>query len=446
VVSYLIGGLACLAMPCGDRGRRFWLVASTALFTMAIWSHLVAVPLVAVCLVAYVVLRAMRDRRRLGSDLVLMGCVGVAVTVALSVASGIEIGQFNFISPTWHTYRYLDTPAQESIWHTKGWSWVAYLPYLLVPPAVVGAWMAVFGRRLRSIPTPQLLIGLVCAGQILVFAWLQFFGTVQTLEQQYFSSTLWASVCITLAITLAEASRPFFDRPRALPWFPAVLVLAVPLIYEVAPKVPTFTWGTFGAPLAIALVAGGVVSRFESVSKSRATAMTRSALGIVVIVACALYLTAVPLRPDPHLDVRLDPTPSYSTALGTTGAEELDVYRVATELPRFVGNATYKNEQLLTWVPRSEQESLTSVFGMYHSNFNLLPSSPPTVTTNAVAMLNARRPAEVLLLNTQNVDPSPSLIALRAFRPVLMRATALRSGGFVVYAWLIHLRVFGPAR
>jgi hypothetical protein len=83
---------------------------------------------------------------------------------------------------------------------------------------------------------------------------------------------------------------------------------------------------------------------------------------------------------------------------------------------------------------------------MYHSNFNLLPSSPPTVTTNAVAMLNARRPAEVLLLNTQNVDPSPSLIALRAFRPVLMRATALRSGGFVVYAWLIHLRVFGPAR
>ena len=444
VVSYLIAGLACLAMPCGERGRRVWLLLAMALFTMAIWSHLVAVPLVAVCVVVYVVLRATRDRPHLTSDLALMVGTGLAVTLALAVASGIELGQFNFISPTWHAYRYLDTPAQEAIWHTKGWHWVVLLPYLLVPPAVVGAWIAVFSRRLRSIPTAQLLIGVVCAGQVLVFAWLQFFGTVQTLEQHYFSSTLWASVCVTLAVTLSEAARPFFDRSRAVPWLPVVLVLAVPLVYEAAPTEPTYTWGTIGGGLAVALVAGGVISRFAGLSSRRVTALSRAALGIVVVASCALYLTAAPLRPDRRLHLGLDPTPAYSTALGTGPGNLIDIYRVATDLPGFVGNATYKNEQLLMWIPLSKLGQLISVIGIYHSGFNTLPSSPPNVR-NSLTMLEKRRPAELLLLNTSDVNPSAALQALERFNPVLMRSAALRSGSFVIYAWLINLRAFGPA-
>jgi 4-amino-4-deoxy-L-arabinose transferase-like glycosyltransferase len=444
VVSYLIGGLACLAMPCGNRGRRLWPLLAMALFTMAIWSHLVAVPLVAACLVVYVMVRAVRDRPHLASDLALMAAVGVVVTLALAVASGIEIGQFNFIAATWHGYRYLDTPSQEALWHTKGWHWVVFLPYLLVPPAVVGAFIAVFFRRLGSIPTSQLLVGSVCAVQILVFAWLQFFGTVQTLEQHYFSSTLWASVCITAAITLAEAARPFFDRAPAMRWLPVVLVLAVPLVYEAAPSEPTYTWGTFGVPLAAALVAGGVVARFGLSSKRAATARWRAALGIVVVAACALYLTATPLQPDRYIHVD-DPPAPYSTALGTSGESSIDVYRVATDLPGFIGNAAYKNEQLLMWIHISQYGALVSIVGMYHSGFNLLPTSPPDVTRNTRALLENRRPAELLLLDTLHIDPRPELQALGSFRPVLMRATALRSGSFVVYAWLINLRAFGPA-
>ena len=444
VVSYLIGGLACLAMPCGERGRRFWLLVATALFTMAIWSHLVAVPLVAVCVVVYVVLRAMRDRPRLASDLGLMAGTGLAVTLALAVASGIELGQFNFISPTWHAYRYLDTPGEEAVWHTKGWHWVVFLPYLLVPPAVVGAWIALFSRRLRSIPTPKLLIGAICAGQVLVFAWLQFLGSVQTLEQHYFSSTLWAAVCVTLAVTLSEAARPFFDRPRAAPWLPVALVLAVPLIYEVAPNEPTYTWGTIGGGLAVALVAGGIICRFAASSSRGMTAMSRATVGIVVISACALYLTAAPLRPDPGLHVGLDPTPAYSTALGSGPGNLIDIYRVATDLPGFVGNATYKNEQLVTWIPLAKLGQLISIIGIYHAGINQLPSSPPNVR-NSLAMLELRRPAELLLLNTTDVNPSASLQALERFHPVLMRSAALRSGTFVVYVWLINLRAFGPA-
>ncbi|MGO9341865.1 MAG: hypothetical protein ACLP6E_05010 [Acidimicrobiales bacterium] len=445
VVSYMIGGLACLAMPSAKRGRLFWPLIASALFTLAIWSHLVAVPLVAACLVVYVILRGVRDRRHLAPDLALMAAVGVVVTLALAVASGIEFGQFNFISTTWNAYRYLDTPAQEAIWHTTGWHWVVFLPYLLVPPAAVGAWIVVFYRRLRSIPTAQLLIGTVCAAQVLVFAWLQFFGTVQTLEQHYFSSTLWASVCITLSITLAEAARPFFDAPRALKWLPVVLVLAVPLIYEAAPREPTYTWGTFGGALAVVLVAGGFISRVGLSSKKKSTAMWRVALGIVAVAGCALYLTAAPLQPDPYLDTGLDPTPEYSTALGTNGDSVVDIYRVAAELPGFVGNATYKNEQLVTWIPFPQIGELVSMIGIYHSGFNQLPTSPPDISHNALLKLENRRPAELLLLDMDHIDPQPELQALGRFHPVLMRATALRSGSYVVYAWLINLRAFGPA-
>jgi hypothetical protein len=230
-----------------------------------------------------------------------------------------------------------------------------------------------------------------------------------------------------------------------VPWLPVALVLAVPLVYEAAPREPTYTWGTFGLPLAAVLVAGGVLSRFGASSKSRATAMSRAAVGIVVIAACSLYLTATPLRPDPYLDLGLDPTPSYSTALGTSGAKPLDAYRVTTDIPGFVGNATYKNEQLLTWIPRSQFGTLLSIIGMYHSGFDELPTSPPDVTRNVVGMLDSRKPAELLILDTHYVDPSAALNALSRFQPVLLRAATLRSGSFVLYVWLINLKVFGPA-
>ena len=260
-VSYLIGALACLAITCTGHGRRMWLGLGSVLLTMAVWSHSAAVPLVFVTVVAYLVLLWVRDRPHLVSDVVLMVGVAVVVTGALSVASGLELGQFNFISPTWRAYQYLNTPAQKANWHTNGVGWVPYLPYLLVPPAVVGVWYAVFARRLRSIPVATLFVGVVCGIEVLVYAGLQFFGSVQTLEQHYFSSALWSSVCLTLGLTLAEAAKPFFRRRGVWPWLPAVLLVAVPLVYEAAPSEPAYTWWATGVVLAVVLVAGGLVAR-----------------------------------------------------------------------------------------------------------------------------------------------------------------------------------------
>ena len=94
----------------------------------------------------------------------------------------------------------------------------------------------------------------------MVYVWLQFVGTVQTLEQHYFSSTLWAGVCLAFAITVAELARPLSDRPLAR-WLPAAVLLAVPLGYEADPHVPSFGWLPLGAILAAAVIVAAVAAR-----------------------------------------------------------------------------------------------------------------------------------------------------------------------------------------
>jgi hypothetical protein len=364
----------------------------------------------------------------------------------LIVASGIEIGQYNFITPTWNAYRFLSEPSQVAFWHAKGWRWVNYLPYLLVPPAVSIAWFVVFGRRLRAIPTPALIVGLTCAAQTLVFAYLQFFGNVETLEEHYFSSTLWASVCLTLAFVLCEVARPLFAGGLVARWAPAVLVLAVPLVYEAAPREPAYRWVASGLALALVLLLGATVARLGTrLGGSRAIVTASAVLGIVLMAGSSLYLSADPVLGDPYLNRAKDPAPAYSAALGSGSGNAIDIYRISARLPGFVGNATYKGEQLLMWWPPLEVPVLNGPTGMYHFTFNTLPSTPPDLTGDDIGMLESRRPAELLLLNTTGAGAASSIKALSRFDPVLLRSTVLRSGDVAVYVWLLNLKEFGPA-
>src|ERR1700683_5268447 len=260
VVSYAAGALACLAMPCSPRWRRGWLAAAGVLLTPAMWSHGVAVPLVGATMVAYLAVRLMRDRAGLPGDLVLLAGVAAAVTVVLIAASAVLIGHANFIATTWQAYRYLSQPSQVTQWHSANWRWSPYVPYLLVRPAVLGGLAVAVARRGRAVATPVLMIGTMFAVQLVVYAGLQFLGTVQTLEEHYFSSTLWAVVCLAFAITVAELARPLSDRPIAR-WLPAAVLLAVPLCYEADPHVPPLGWAPAGAILAAAVIASAAAAR-----------------------------------------------------------------------------------------------------------------------------------------------------------------------------------------
>jgi hypothetical protein len=445
VVSYLLGALACLAMPSTGRYRRLWVLAAGALMTLAIWAHSIAVPLVATTLVVYVVVRLMRQRGDLFGDLVLLGLAAIAVTGALSVGSGLLIGQYNYISPTWQAYKYLSTPAQVAAWHAKGWKWVEYLPYLLVPPAVVAASIVVFWRRLRSIPTATLVVLLTCAAQLVVFAYLQFLGSVETLEEHYFSSTLWASVCLALAVTLCEASKSFLGRDGLIKWLPALIVLLIPLIYEIAPKETPYKWHGVGLYLALVLVAGAAIASLARFAPRRVLSVGSTVLGVVLMTACALYLAADPVLVDPYLNSVKDPPPAYNDALGGNGSKLVDLYAISTQLPSFVGNATYDNEQMVMWWPISEVGTLINPTGMYHYNFNSLPSSPPKFTPGDAQFLKSRRPDELLILNTSSTWPSAALKALSPYHPIMLHHGVLKSGDEKVYVWLLDLRYYGIA-
>jgi hypothetical protein len=445
-VSYLIGALSCLAMPCAERWRRGWLAGGGILLTLAVWAHGGAIPLAAATLLVYGVLRMSRARAHLGGDVALLAVTAVAVTGLLSLASGVELGRFDFIAPTWDSFRFLSQPGQVALWHSSNWRWVLYDSYLLVPPAVVGAWLVTFARAPGALPTPQLFIGLSCAAQLLVFAYLQFFGDVQTLEEHFFSSLLWASVCLVLALTVAEMARPLLGH-RLARWTPAALLLAVALLYEADPHVPAFGWLDTGLAVAALLVAVAGSTRWLSRALPKIGGWLAIVAGIVALSGGVLVLTVAgsPAH-GPLADVVSgdDPAPAYGTALGGSAGNLIGEYRVASELPAFVGSATYQGEILEMWWPYSEFPELDDAVSMYHAGFDSLPTSPPLLTAQDVSVLDQRRPSELLLLSTTGAQFPAALRSLAPYRPRLAKATVLGSGPVAVHAWLILLGRFVP--
>jgi hypothetical protein len=438
-VSYAAGALACLAMPCSPRWRRAWLAAAGILLVLTAWSHGVGVPLVGATLVGYLGVRLARDRAGLIGDLALLAGLAVAVTGLLAVASKVLLGRGDFIIPTWQAYHYLSS--QTARWHSANWRWVLYVAYLLVPPAVLGAFAVAVTRRGRAVPTSVLIVGVAAAAQLVVYAWLQFAGTVQILEGHYFSSTLWAGVCLAFAVTVAELSRPLADRSLAR-WLPAVVLLAVPLGYEVYPHVPSFGWAPLGGILAVAVVAAAVAARQCARIGPRLAEATATGLVLVVLSGAILVLTVAPV-PQHHLPGNLvDPAPAYATALGGSGTVYIDGYRIATELPGFVGSPAYRGDALLVW-PLTANPADYEIYalGMY-DRINHLPFTPPKLTWLGRYMLGTVRPGELLFLSSTAAAFPTALHSLAAYRPTLTRAGELHAGPLVLHVWVVRLGTY----
>jgi hypothetical protein len=449
VVSYVVGAVACLAMPSRGRWRSACLVLAGLFLTLAVWSHGMGAVLAMTTVVVYAAVRLLRARERLVVDGAIVAGVAIVTTLALMVASALVFGQLDFIRPTFAAAAYLNQPGQILLFHSANWRWAVYLAYLLVPPAVIAAFWVSFAGRLGAISTPQLFVGLVCTAQFTVFAYLQFGYHVESLEMYYFSSTLWGVVCLTLAVVLAELCRPLWARPVAR-WLPAALLVAIALGYEVDPHPPAFGWLPTGAALAaVPVLCSGMARLANRARAPRPASGLWSGIGLATtVVAVAGSLLVVTVAPSPvHAPLAdvaraADPAAAYSTALGGSASRLIDWYQVSADLPSFVGNATYRGEQLLMWFPYDPSGVLTEPVGIYHGRFDALPSNPGVLTVPDVAMLAARRPAEILLLSTTGAMFESAFEYLGPYRPVLARTGVLRDGQAVLHVWLIVLKAF----
>jgi hypothetical protein len=477
-VSYLTGGFAALGLSlAAPRRRAGWLVLAACLLTLATWSHGAAVPLVGVLIVVYLGVRLRRERTQLVRDVALLAGSAIVVTGLLAVCSKFLLGQFNFIGPTLRSASALSQPAELRANHSASWSWAPYDVYLLVPPAIVAAFLVVFARRWRDINPSVLFVALAGALQLAVFAYLQFLSNLQALEMHYFSSVLWSSVNLMLAIVLAELTRPFLGRGATEPSpdgaperrtigtaqvvralaasVPALLVLGIALVYEAADRagapVPAMTWGRWGAALAAIVVAATVVGRLaierlgsggDGRSAARLTAgRLLSAGAVVAISAAVLVLSVAPPRTHGKLaNTIYDPTPPYAHALGGNDTAEVDEYAVVSALPGFVGHAAYRGEVLLTWEPHRQFGDLQGPMGLFHNAFTWVSGTFPVLNPGGARKIKSWRAAQVLLMSHTGVDFAKAVRSLARFQPVVVHRGVLSHGSYHLHVWLVDLR------
>jgi hypothetical protein len=477
-VSYLTGGLAALAMSWeAGRWRPGWVLGGGVLLTMAVWTHGVAVPLVVVLGVVYLGVRLRRERAHLMRDLALLVGSAILATVLLAICSKLLLGQFNFVTPTAKSASSLSTPSALRADHSASWSWAPYDLYLLVPPAIALSFLIVVTRsRSRDISTTVLFVGLTGALQLAAFLYLQFLSSFQALEIHFFSSVLWSSVNIMLAITVVELTRPFLgtgvaagsgrgpparlaaEPPRFARWVagavPTLLVLAVALTYEGASRaglvVPALTWTPWGVVLAAIALLGAVVGRvavewIKPAADRRAPTSFApgllSAGAVVLILGAALVLTVAP--PTPHtglVNTVYDPPPPYAQALGGNDTAYVAQYKVISELPGFVGPPKYRGEVLLTWEPRSQFGELLGPMGMYHNAFTWVSQTFPLLNRAGARQIKSLRAAQVLLMSLSGRGFAQAVRSLARFDPVVVRHSILQGGAYRLRVWLVDLR------
>ena len=214
-VSYLIGGFACLVMPASSRRAQIgWTAAAGALLTLSVWALASSALLIGASLVVWVLVRAVRARRWLLSDIAVLATVFIIVTGVLALVWWALSGQFDYLLTTVRSLKFLMTGAQEELWHSSSWRWATYDNYLLVLPAVALAWLATFCRSHRSVPSATLTLGGAAIAQLVVAALAQFFDRVEVLENHYFSSGLWA--ISTLVLVLLDSRTNLDLRPAKL--------------------------------------------------------------------------------------------------------------------------------------------------------------------------------------------------------------------------------------
>ena len=302
-------------------------------------------------------------------------------------------------------------------------------------------------KRLGTIPTTQLFISIACAFQILIYSILQFVGSTQVLEVHYFSSLLWGSVLLTLAITIAELGAPILEHARYR-WLIPVGLVAVPLIFELDPKVPQFGWMPVGLLIVVAIVLLAWVAHREAASHDIMRSRLLIGGALTAIIAGLLALTVTPTAHKHEPGTVQDTFPDYAYTLGGNdpawgnNSTWVNLYADTTEMPTFVGPATYSGEQLLMWWNGNQLTELREPIGIFHAFFDSIPSALGDLTPLDKYFFGQRHPAQILLMSLTGQGFQAALQSLQQYGAELVKTGVLRSGSVSLHLWLIDLRQY----
>ena len=143
----------------------------------------------------------------------------------------------------------------------------------------------------------------------------------------------------------------------------------------------------------------------------------------VVVAGALLILTVAHEAGHPQLPntSKGDIVPAYATALGGSDTAYVDEYQVDSELPAFVGHATYAGEQLLTWWSEKDTHALIEPIGMFHAEFNAVTGPFPNLVASSEEKIESRRPAQVLLMGFTGEGFYKAVRWLAPYKPRVVR-------------------------
>lgn len=470
-ISYLTGGQAALALSLEERRwARPLLLVAVVLFTMSLWSTPLTALVVAPAGLVYVGLRLARERSRLLSDLLVVAGVAVLTTAALALLSELLLGWWDFVELTVRTSVVQDNATIITGFHSRSPAWAPYDLYLLVPPTIIIANFVVFSRQ-RGTPHSVRVLGVAAAVELLVFAGIQFLGPIWVLELDLFSSYLWAVTNLLLALIVCEVMGGWAasgvrgggaPRPRVLRrgpslldvrlMVPALVVLVVPLAYEVAPKVPALKWSPWGYFLGIVVIVAAVAWRVAD-SRSRERLHGRAfmvrklnvfgAAVTAITSGSTLILTVAPQVPHATPpNVVAEPAASYPSALAGDYSPALEEYRVLAKMPAFIGPPSYPGEVLLMWSDPSELGQLYGPLGFVGASAVRLAGTFPSLNAGDQAEINAQHPGQILLAGLDEHGFKEAVSALNPYGARVVRKGVLGNSLYPLHLWLVDLRTF----
>ena len=221
-----------------------------------------------------------------------------------------------------------------------------------------------------------------------------------------------------------------------------MLLIAVPLVFEIHPRVPQFGWVPWGILLAVFLVAVGIYALRLGSSTTTTRRLTLICVSLTAITGGLLGLTVTPTQHG-HIRGTVDDTfPAYAQTLGGNDTDDIDLYTITTQLPAFVGPPAYKNELLVTWWSDDEIKLLREPIGMFHAFFLSVPSDLGVLITPGRQWIEQVKPAQVLLMSFNGTLFPESLTQLSQFQPVVVHAGVIRSGSLALHLWLVDLNEY----